>query len=343
VSIYHIQNWDAFENSKSRTYEKTRYVCMPNKQDGMGLMRILTQPDGAAIFGIWCLILQACSRQGKHRDGWLTVDGKPMSEPWPIEDLAIRWHRPVAEIERALAYLCSPKIKWMECLHDARIPDGYRADTERIPDGYHGTLERKEGEKGEERTESPCDVFERDKPTAPPTQEQRDKIASLEWKATLEREGYDIPPWNATKWSGLISRHGIPFLVEIASQIAPEDRGNPGKVEAIVIREKRRRSDTQTMEREAERLRSGREAPDEARARDESARLPLQRIASLLDNDMSEHGEAIRAKVLGDSMLKDWAKTLGKDRPTWLKLQQFVKRVPELASVADPKPTEVPA
>src|SRR5688500_17694384 len=64
--VYHIRNWaKSFENNKSRVIGACRYVCMPNKQDGLGLLRILAQEDGAALFRVWCLILQACSRQVK--------------------------------------------------------------------------------------------------------------------------------------------------------------------------------------------------------------------------------------------------------------------------------------
>lgn len=125
MDVFHIRNWSAhFENNKSRERESCRYVCMPNKQDGVGLTRILAEPDGLAIFGVWCLILQACSRQ-KKRDGWLTADGDPESPPWDIEDLALRWRCTPQAIQRALDIVCSHKIQWMEkieskCPLDAR-------------------------------------------------------------------------------------------------------------------------------------------------------------------------------------------------------------------------------
>ncbi len=122
MALYRIRNWSAnFENNKSRVMRSCRYVCMPNKQDGMGLTRILAQPDGAMIFGIWCLVLQACSRQAMPREGWLTEDGTAAGRPWDLEDLAFRWRRPLAEIERCLAFVCSDKIGWMERL-EANCP-----------------------------------------------------------------------------------------------------------------------------------------------------------------------------------------------------------------------------
>jgi hypothetical protein len=113
--IYQIRDWRShFENNKSREREQCSFVCVPNKQHGMGLIRVLAEPDGAAIIGVWVLILQACSRQGRHRDGWLTDDGHPAGNPWTVADLALRWRRPEAEIERTLFCLSSPQVGWIQ-------------------------------------------------------------------------------------------------------------------------------------------------------------------------------------------------------------------------------------
>jgi hypothetical protein len=111
-----VKDWDEhFENNKSRERDQCSFVCVPNKQDGMGLNRIRAEPDGAAIYGIWCLIIGACSRQSLPRDGHLTDTGRAPSAgtPWTAEDLAFRWRRPVAEVERALQVLMSPKVGWI--------------------------------------------------------------------------------------------------------------------------------------------------------------------------------------------------------------------------------------
>lgn len=113
--VYHIINWNQnYENNKSREREKCSYVCVPNQQDGMGLAHLLSLPDGAMIYGIWCLILGAASRQGKHRDGWLTRDGHQTGTPWTPSALAVLWRRDVADIERALDVLCSEDVGWVE-------------------------------------------------------------------------------------------------------------------------------------------------------------------------------------------------------------------------------------
>jgi hypothetical protein len=120
-SVYRIPSWDEnFESSKSRTFEFTRRVYMPNKQHGMGFTRIISEHDGAAIFGIWCMILQLCSQQKTPREGWLTEDGTDAGRPFDASDLALRWRRQEAEVARAIDFLSSDKIGWLKKL-DASI------------------------------------------------------------------------------------------------------------------------------------------------------------------------------------------------------------------------------
>ncbi len=113
--MYRIKDWDKFfENNKSRIVDQCSFVCVPNKQDGMGLTRILSTKNGASIYGIWCLVVGACSRQRKPRLGYLTDDGTAEGNPWDAEDLANRWRQPVDLIADALAVLSSSRIGWLE-------------------------------------------------------------------------------------------------------------------------------------------------------------------------------------------------------------------------------------
>jgi hypothetical protein len=112
--VYQVRDWDAhYENYKSREVDECSFVCVPNKQHGMGLTRILAEPDGAAIYGVWNLILGACSRQRRPRNGWLTHDGTEGGTPWSVEDLALRWRMTREEVTRALEFLCSDAVGWM--------------------------------------------------------------------------------------------------------------------------------------------------------------------------------------------------------------------------------------
>lgn len=168
MTVYQILDWDGnFENSRSRTVEICSFVAMPNKQHGMGLTRILSAPDGAAMFGIWCLILQACSRQKSDktqmRDGWLTDNGLPDGPAWSAEDLALRWRRTEEEISSALELFCNPKICWIK-RYDETPPSTARktpSATETPPTDVEGKgreLNGKNGREGREREPTPDPV-----------------------------------------------------------------------------------------------------------------------------------------------------------------------------------------
>ncbi len=89
MTVYQIQNWDSlFENNKSRERDQCHFVCVPNKQDGMGLTRLLSLPNGTAVYGIFHLILGACSRQRRPRAGWMTDDGQQTGTAWAPAEMA---------------------------------------------------------------------------------------------------------------------------------------------------------------------------------------------------------------------------------------------------------------
>lgn len=141
---YQVKDWQKhFENNKSREREKCGFVCVPNKQHGMGFIKLMAMENGAAIYGVWICILGALSQQSNPRHGWLTDDAKESGTPWNADDLALKFRRPAKEIEQALEVLCSEKIGWM-CLHGARpVP----------AECPSGALERKKEEKGNEEKE----------------------------------------------------------------------------------------------------------------------------------------------------------------------------------------------
>jgi hypothetical protein len=118
--MFQIRDWNShFENNKSRERDQCAFVCVPNKQHGQGFVRVVSESDGAAIYGVWIMILGAASRQRKPREGYLTHDGTPSGEAWTAEDMALQFRRPVAEVERALAVLSSAKVGWIQCHGDA--------------------------------------------------------------------------------------------------------------------------------------------------------------------------------------------------------------------------------
>jgi hypothetical protein len=108
-----VLDWSKhFENNKSRERDQCSFVCVPNKQHGLGLTNILSEPDGAMIYGIWCLLIGLLSRQSKPRDGHLTDTGRADGRHLTGTELALLWRRKEEEITRAMTVVCSPKVGW---------------------------------------------------------------------------------------------------------------------------------------------------------------------------------------------------------------------------------------
>jgi hypothetical protein len=151
MTLYQVKDWnDHFENNKSRERDECSFVCVPNKQHGLGFSRIMAEKDGACIYGIWCAILGACSQQKKPREGWLTDDGHPTGTAWTPDDLALKFRRPASEIRRAFDFLCSPKIGWLLRLELAEDGQLVTSALEVPAECPSDALERREGieEKG---------------------------------------------------------------------------------------------------------------------------------------------------------------------------------------------------
>lgn len=150
---YQIVDWAKnFENDRSRSRKNCSFVCVPNKQHGMGFSRIMAEPDGAAIYGIWHCIVGACSQQ-PHRDGWLTFNGEQTGSAWGVDDMALKFRRPHAEVERALSFLSSDKVGWIKAHDINSLPDAHRALTAHSPSTH---LEEKRREEKEEKESAPA-------------------------------------------------------------------------------------------------------------------------------------------------------------------------------------------
>jgi hypothetical protein len=205
--VYQIKDWNStFENNKSRERERCGFVCVPNKQDGMGLANILAQPDGTAIYGIWQLMVGAASRQGRHRDGWLTDDGHKTGTAWAPSDMAVLWRCPEALIIRAIEVLSSPRVGWILVLDsndftEKKTPIGQQVPAECPPD----TLEGKRIEEKEER-ENAGAIIEKDPQITPPTLEQVKNIATMR-SIGLDCAEHFFYAMMETNW---VTRGGVP-------------------------------------------------------------------------------------------------------------------------------------
>jgi hypothetical protein len=148
LPLYQIVDYDEhFENNKSRLRERCAFVCVPNKHGGSGLSNVLGEPDGSAIYGIWMLILQLCSRQRKPREGYLTQDGKKNGRRLGARELANLLRRPIEEIHRCLEVCCSPQVGFMGVV-DGQVPGTQRTLSGQATSTAHIYNEHSEGTAG---------------------------------------------------------------------------------------------------------------------------------------------------------------------------------------------------
>jgi hypothetical protein len=168
MKVYQIKDWNKhFENDRSRNRDRCSFVCVPNKQHGMGFCRIMAEKDGAAIYGIWHLILGACSQQSRPRNGWLTSNGDQTGSPWGVEDLALKFRRPETEIARALDILSSKSVDWIDVTGESL--DGHHEVTAESPPSHQERKEGKEEKEGNSASLSlpPEAVYWNSKPNLP--------------------------------------------------------------------------------------------------------------------------------------------------------------------------------
>jgi hypothetical protein len=123
MATYQVKDWEnIYENAESRKLKKCGFVCVPNTQQGMGLLHILGQKNGAAIYGIFNLIIGSLSQQSPTRAGWMTDDGTETGKPWSESYLSVRYGRPIGEIREALQVLSSSEVGWIAEFHREILP-----------------------------------------------------------------------------------------------------------------------------------------------------------------------------------------------------------------------------
>ena len=126
--LLQINNWDAvFEKTKSRYVDKCSWVCVPSKQDSIGLMTVLSEADGAAIYGVWILLVQRCVKQPSPRAGWLTQNGKRDGVRFTIPMLASAFRRPRSEIQRMFMATIDPDVAWITVMEGSLKAFGIRS------------------------------------------------------------------------------------------------------------------------------------------------------------------------------------------------------------------------
>lgn len=116
ATLFRIRNWNTlYENNRTRELKNLDWLPIPNKQDGDGYTLIMSQPDGAAIFGAWIACAQVASRCGTR--GTLVRDS---GKPHDSASLARMTRIPVTLIDRMLSVCSSADVNWLE-IHNAQV------------------------------------------------------------------------------------------------------------------------------------------------------------------------------------------------------------------------------
>lgn len=104
-----IKDWaDHYENNRTRGLKYMEWVPIPNQMDGLGYSMLVSQPNGAAYFGVWIAIVEIASRC--HPRGTLVRDGCTLTP----QTLSVMSRMPVEIIEQAIERLLSTEVGWLE-------------------------------------------------------------------------------------------------------------------------------------------------------------------------------------------------------------------------------------
>jgi len=152
VTLYQVVDWDHnYENAKSRTIEHKAWCAVPNKQDGLGLARLLQEKNGPAMYGAFVATVLMLSRQGMPREGYLTDTGRADGMILTPDDIALVIRMPVKLVAEMLEATSRVNIGWLRVYNtedSAVAPQGQREDTAVSPkkDWKEGTgQDRKDG------------------------------------------------------------------------------------------------------------------------------------------------------------------------------------------------------
>ena len=146
--LYRIIGWDAFENHESRKLKSLSWVAMPNHHDGAGYRSLVERPNGAALYGAWCVLVQIASRCPPPR-------GRIMSPGGPLgaNELALKTGIPAATFDELFKIACDPSVGWLESI--SGDSPGIARNFPELPDTtpIHSTVQKGTVQKGRVRSD----------------------------------------------------------------------------------------------------------------------------------------------------------------------------------------------
>lgn len=164
MTTYRIKNWSTiYENDRSRQRDQCRWCAIPNKQDGLGYSRLVSMKNGPAMYGCFIALAMIISKQGKHRDGYLTTKGHATDPALTADDISIIIRMPVELVEQTLSATSSAVVDWVEKIQNTEQneesgTDSHPSNSAVTADSPHSHPEGKgkEGNRREGKSSSPA-------------------------------------------------------------------------------------------------------------------------------------------------------------------------------------------
>ena len=110
TTVYRVRDWDQlFESRGSRKHQRPlAKISLPTGLDGLVMRRLLSDPQGAAAYGVWVLLLQVAAKAPQR--GVLA----DRTGAYSAADLMLLTGIPESQVQAALDLLCSPRIGLLE-------------------------------------------------------------------------------------------------------------------------------------------------------------------------------------------------------------------------------------
>ena len=125
--VYVVKDWGKiYENSRSRGVDDLRWVAVPNKHDTLGFRTLISRPNGLALYGAWCLIIQVASKCSP-RGRLVNKSGIPLT----AQIISVMTGAPPQGIQECLDAVQTPEIAWLVLqpiqAGDGQLSAGYQA------------------------------------------------------------------------------------------------------------------------------------------------------------------------------------------------------------------------
>jgi hypothetical protein len=116
--VFKIKHWNSiFENNRSREIRNPSWVAMPNRHDTLGFRTLISRPNGVALYGAWCILVQVASRCNPH--GTLVCNN---GLPYTARSLSLKTGLSETLISECFDVLREPEIDWLETQEGAALP-----------------------------------------------------------------------------------------------------------------------------------------------------------------------------------------------------------------------------